>query len=157
MTCIAYRDGILAADSQITIDSEAGGSRKFKCDKIYRKTVRNEEEEYEVLIGTAGDAYTSMVFVDWYGTQQPVPETLVQGDVDRDFECLIVEDDGIYTVDMFCRPIKVKEKFYAVGSGAKAALGAMHMGANAITAVQIACKVCPYCAPPIISKSLDDE
>jgi len=100
------------------------------------------------------DAYSSMVFVDWYGTSQPTPEILIHGDVERDFECLIVEDDGIYTVDMLCRPVKVKEKFYAVGSGAKTALGAMHMGAGAVEAVKVACKVCPYCAPPVVKYTL---
>ena len=155
MTCVAYRDGVLACDSQVTVDSEAGGARKFKCDKIYRKTAHNEDgSEYEVLIGTAGDTYTSMLFVDWYGSGQPSPEELTKGDTERDFECLIVEADGIYTADMYCRPVKVKEKFYAVGSGAKAALGAMHMGADAVESVKVAIKVCPYCAGPVVSDEL---
>ena len=42
-------------------------------------------------------------------------------------------------------PTEITEPFWAVGSGADYALGAMAMGADAIKAVEIACKFDVYC------------
>lgn len=140
MTTIAVRNGIMAADSRVTHDSEAGGTRLFRTEKVFRKG--------KVLIGLAGESEPGLIFLDWYGTGKEPPSILIAGDAD--FTALVLTRRGLYEYGKYCRPEKVLEPFYAIGSGCKAALGAMHMGANAQTAVRIACKIDPYSAPPIV-------
>lgn len=154
MTIIAYRDGVIAADSRCTYEGEAAGTQVFKCEKLFRKTVPtlDRTDQEEVILATQGETFSGMVFVDWFGTGKDMPELLVHGEAD--FTVLILRKDGLYEVDRWCRPIKVLEEFYAVGSGSKAAMGAMHMGASAARAVEIACRIDPYCAPPIVKMRL---
>lgn len=148
MTTIAIRKGVMAADSQTTTATEEGGSRKFKCSKLYRKTVDGKD----VIIGTAGENAPGLVFVDWYGTGQPAPEILVHGEAD--FTCVVLTANGLYEFDKWCRGELILEDFYAIGSGAKAALGAMRMGASAVKAVEIACQIDTYSSPPVVSMKL---
>jgi ATP-dependent protease HslVU (ClpYQ) peptidase subunit len=140
MTTIAYRDGIIAADSQVTHeaagDKSGAGSHKHTCQKLYTKKAFG----YHAVIATAGESAPGMLFVDWYGKKGKPPEVLH----DTDFTCLVLDEDGLWEFNSFCRAEKIEEPFYAIGSGAKAALGAMHMGASAIEAVEIAKKIDPY-------------
>lgn len=150
MTTIVYRDGIMAADSRCTMNTEAGGSRVSKCEKLYRKTTVDKED---VIIGLAGDSGPGLVFLDWFGTgvKEP-PASLIEGD--GDFTALVLRRAGLFEYDKWCRGEQVRGRFYAVGSGAKAALGALYMGASAKRAVQIACKIDPYSAGPIVQMSI---
>jgi hypothetical protein len=149
VTTIAYREGILAADSQYTYESEAGGHRKHPCPKLYRKETKDGAP---VIIATQGDGSAGLVFVDWYGTGKKPPRILT--DNLPDFTCLVLKRDGLYEYDAYCRPYKIELEFYAIGSGAKAALGAMHMGASAERAVEVACEIDPYTMRPIVVMSL---
>lgn len=152
MTTIAYRDGILAADSQTTVNTEAGGSRKHRCEKLYRKTIKQGRKSFDVIIATAGESSPSLLFVEWYGSGDPMPKMLETHG--GDFTCLILAPHGLYEVDMMCCPERVLDRFYAIGSGSKAALGAMHMGASARQAVEIASKIDPYTGGPITTMTL---
>ena len=147
MTTIAYRNGVMAADSRVTMDSEAGGSPVFDCEKLYRKTIRDGRAKRQVIIGLAGESEPGLIFLDWYGSKTPAPQVLIDGQAD--FTALLLTSDGLFEVGMYCRPERVLNKFYAVGSGAKAAMGAMYAGCTAKRAVEIACLVDPYTAPPI--------
>lgn len=156
MTIIAYRDGVMAADSRVTVDSEAGGTRLFRCEKLFRKTIKiGRRKKVPVIIGTAGESAPGLIFVDWYGSDKPPPSQLIEGEAD--FTCLILRPDGLYEADKWCRPERIPHKFYAIGSGAKAALGAMYKGASAIEAVEITCKIDPLCSLPLVSMRLKDE
>lgn len=153
MTTIAYRNGVIAADSQTTVDTEAGGARYFKCIKLFRKIVKHAStHEEEVVLATAGESFSSLVFVDWYGSGKDAPEILVHGEAD--FTVLALTKDGLFEYDKWCRGEKIAEPFYAIGSGAKAALGAMHAGVSAKRAVEIACMVDPYTRAPVTVWSL---
>jgi ATP-dependent protease HslVU (ClpYQ) peptidase subunit len=146
MTVIAYCNGIMASDSRET----QGDDSVNQCEKLFRKKIGKHWH----VIGTAGGSYSGMVFVDWYGTDAQPPETLTQHlDLEEDFEVMVWngKEQALYTANHLCRLVKVVEPFYAVGSGRKAALAAMHMGANATRAVEIACKIDAYCAPPVQS------
>ena|SRR3974390_3360906 len=154
MTTIAYKNGILAADSRSTTDSEAGGSRVFLCEKIFRKSVPVDGKLTEVLLATAGESSAGMVFVDWFGSGKESPaELFLTGDAD--FTVLVLQPDGLYEYDAYCRGTKILDPFYAIGSGAKAAMGAMHAGASAKRAVEIACKIDPFSAAPIVTEKLN--
>lgn len=158
MTIIAYRDGIIAADSCVTWETEAGGSRNFGCDKLFRKTITEGTRQIPVIVGCTGESFASMVFMDWYGTNKDKPQELF--DLGADFCCLILRPDGLYEVDAYCRPVQVKlprsskRRFHAQGSGSSIALGAMCWGATAAQACRTACEYTPYCKPPIISMRL---
>jgi hypothetical protein len=153
MTTIAYRNGVLAADSRCTYEDPSAGTQVFKCEKLFRKSIPNAEGQMEeVILATQGETFSGMLFVDWYGSGKEPPELLIHGDAE--FTVLILKKDGLYEVDRWCRPIKVLEDFYAVGSGSKAAMGAMFMGADAAKAVDVACKIDPYSALPIVTMSL---
>jgi hypothetical protein len=154
MTVIAYRDGILAADSQTTTETEAGGIRKFGCEKLFhfKSTARHE---HECIIATAGENAPGLIFLDWYARAPPKrkpPSQLVDGDAD--FTCLVLTKAGLFEYDKYCRGEQIKEQFYAIGCGAKAALGAMHRGASAAEACEITCLIDPLCALPIVTMQL---
>lgn len=153
MTTIAVKAGVIAADSWATHWSEAGGSRRHTCTKLHRKRVSEGRKSYEVIIATAGESSPGMVFVDWYGSGHEIPRVLL--DRDPDFSCLILTPHGLYEVDEYCRPDLVLEPFYAIGSGAKAALAAMHCGKSAIESVRIAARIDPYTGGRIVSMSLE--
>lgn len=142
MTTIAYKDGIIAADSRATYTTEAGGSRKHICTKLYRKQITEGRKTFDVIIATAGESSPSLVFLDWYGTGTPIPDVLLHHG--GDFTCLILRPDGLFEVDVMCRPDPIMEPFYAIGSGAKEALAAMHCGKSAIEAVRVASVYDPY-------------
>jgi hypothetical protein len=153
MTTIAVRGGIIAADSWATHWSEEGGARRHVCAKLYRKRVTEGRKSFDVIIATAGESSPALVFVDWYGSGRVMPEVLLNKQAD--FLCLILTPSGLYEVDEFCRPDLVLEPFYAIGSGAKAALAAMHCGRSAVEAVRIASRIDPYTGGRIHFASLD--
>lgn len=153
MTTIAYRDGVIAADSRVTVHTEAGGTRKHLCTKLYRKKVTEGRKTFDVVIGTAGESFSALVFVDWYGTGKPMPDSLRE--LGGDFTCLILRPDGLYEADVYCRPEKIIEDFYAIGSGSKEAMTAMRCGKSAVEAVRLAAMSDPYTGGRIVSESLE--
>ncbi len=153
MTTIAYRNGTIAADSRTTLETEGGGARMFLCEKLFRKTVTLKDgKTQEVIIATAGESTPGMVFLDWFWSGQEPPERLIDGEAD--FTCLVLQEDGLFEYDAWCRGIQILDEFYAIGSGAKAALAAMYMGASAAKAVEIACRIDFYSGPPITTMRL---
>jgi len=144
MTTVAYRGGIMAADSRVTYDSEAAGSRFFRTEKLFRKG--------KDIIGLAGESEPGLIFLDWYGSNKAPPDALVDGGAD--FTALVLTRKGLFEYGKYCRGERVLEPFYAIGSGCKAALGAMHMGADAARAIRIACKVDTYSGTPIVVMKL---
>jgi ATP-dependent protease HslVU (ClpYQ) peptidase subunit len=126
MTTIAVRNGVMAADSQMTVAGTAN-----RCMKLFRR--------HGSVIGVAGDDAPALLFVDWYGSGKARPEVLLRGGAD--FYALVLDPQKrIWLFDKWCRGELIREKFFAVGTGADLAFGAMHAGANARKAVAIACK-----------------
>jgi ATP-dependent protease HslVU (ClpYQ) peptidase subunit len=152
MTTIAYRDGVLAADSRVTVDY-GSGARKHTCKKLFRKRVTEGKKSFDVIIATAGESSPGMVFVDWYGSGTSVPDIFLH--IDADFTCLVLTPDGLFEYDTFCRGEKIEEDFYAIGSGAMAALAAMHCGKSALDAVRIAARVDTYTGGRIVTETLE--
>jgi hypothetical protein len=108
-----------------------------------------------VIIATAGESSPALVFVDWYGTGQPIPEVLLHHG--GDFTCLILSPKGLFEADVMCRPDPIIEPFYAIGSGAKEALAAMHCGKSARDAVRVAASIDPYTGGRIVTMRLAQE
>jgi hypothetical protein len=153
MTTIAYRDGVIAADSWATYTSEAAGSRRHTCRKLFRKTLTQGRKSFDVVVATAGESSPGNVFVEWYGSGKPIPDVFLH--MGGDFTCLVLTPQGLFEYDVYCQPERIEEDFYAVGSGAKAALAAMHCGKSAVEAVRIACRIDPYSGGRIVSETLE--
>jgi ATP-dependent protease HslVU (ClpYQ) peptidase subunit len=116
--------------------TDHGNIRLLIDSKIVR--VRNE------LIGMTGLREGSILFVEWYkGDRKQRPEFKI------DFSVLILNEKGIFLYHEHFVCIKVKHVFYALGTGAEVALGAMHAGASPKEAVEIACKVNIKTGPPV--------
>jgi hypothetical protein len=153
MTIIVVRDGIMASDSRVTVESDAGGIRVFQCQKLYKIP------ELKCVIGVTGDGFAALRFVQWYRTlsakkkRKPM-DTLALAEAD--FTAVVMHADGrLEEYDRWCTPEEIelgegKNAFYAVGCGTKLALGALAMGASASQAVEIACKYDPFCALPVV-------
>lgn len=118
----------MASDSRIShLDSF------FKSPKIF-------ELAGGELIGIAGDITDGVKFAQWYSSgcdKEDEPEFGPEG-----FDALVLDKSGKLTIwarDLI--GLEVQEPFYSIGSGAKAALGALHMGATPAQAVLVAAKI----------------
>lgn len=148
MTTIAYRDGVIAADSRGTDDNYHPGI--YRCEKLFRAG--------DDIIATAGDDTTGMIFVDWYtartkGAKLKPPSRLIDGEAD--FCCLVLKKDGLYWCDKWCRLNKIFDEFYAIGSGAAYAMGAMAHGASAAEAVKTAMRWDPHTGGEVTQLTLE--
>ena len=141
MTVVCYRDGTMAADTRI-VHSDAGIAR---ATKLFRKRIGRREH----ILGFAGDVSYATLYIEWFGSGKPMPDQLRNIPEDNGFNVLILAGKKLYEADGVGRPIEVESKFYAIGSGAMAALGAMHHGATALQAAKIACKLDHNCGLPI--------
>lgn len=129
MTTIAYKDGIIAADSQLTIDDV----KVISSDKI---KILNKD----TIFAGAGDS--SMVILaerffaqsDWEEKLNARPEIPEKKSV----EGILISKGRVFIVDSDLIPDLLNHPFYAVGSGWKFALAAMHTGLSAVDAVAFA-------------------
>lgn len=133
MTTIAYRDGILAADTQLTISNI-----KVFCSKIF--VLRPG-----FILACAGSTdleWKAMHFFkepNW--RQLDFPSMIPEGEEPSDKEeakniQIIAIENGI---PFFCHenfiPIPIEHPFYAIGSGHELAMLGMHLGLTAPQAV----------------------
>ncbi|MGJ4953059.1 hypothetical protein [Bradyrhizobium sp. HKCCYLS20291] len=128
MTTIAYRNGMLAADT-----------RMIQGTAIIGNVVKIVRREDGLLAGGAGDCAWVQAFHRWFlGHEEGDPPEL-----DDNCKGIIVRPDK--TVEMFepMGTIEFKPPFVAMGSGKEFALGAMWMGATAEQAVRAAMELDP--------------
>jgi ATP-dependent protease HslVU (ClpYQ) peptidase subunit len=64
------------------------------------------------------------------------------------FQFLISVGGEIFDIDEDLSVMKNEDNIYAIGSGGQFALGALYAGASPLVAMEIACKVSAYSAPP---------
>lgn len=138
MTTIAYRDGVIAADSLVS----SGPNRAGHVVKIARGPDGT-------LAGAAGDMWACMTFLRAIETGSPLP-----AERGNDFDALVVDVRGkAHYVGDKGDPVPVDGDYFALGSGEAAALGAMEMGASAERAVAVAIKIDKGSGGPIRSLS----
>lgn len=134
MTTIAYRDGVLASDTLGT----ANNVRECEFRKIAKVN--------GWLVGIAGTLHVANSIMRWLKTNggklERPPESVVgEGDRGNVNAIFVNQKSGaVYLMDSCGEPYKVKVRFYALGSGAYHAVGAMEMGASATQAVRVASK-----------------
>jgi len=133
MTTIAYDGKIVAADSMCL------GECHYRVNKLTRT--------HGKIIGCSGGWSESNRFIRWMKDNCPAGS---RPEFSEEFNALVVHLDGSYRVfEKELEPMAFEDRFFAIGSGQAAAMGAMRAGANAKRAVEIACDVDPYSRGPV--------
>ncbi len=154
MTTIAYKDGILAAD---TLTSSHG--RPFGHAK---KVGRGPGGKY--LYASAGDTAIGQAFRAWCAEGMTGTPPSMRRD-DREAEGYVVFPDGTFSVYERDLPPTLLTMVrhhgwgyvWAAGSGSDIALGALHAGADARVAVEIAIQLDSHTGGGIDWVSFEDE
>ena len=133
MTIIAYRAGMLAADSLET----SGDVRTGYVPKIFRVNGG--------LIGFSGARPAIDAVLGWlHGGERP------EGLGPDDLAALLIQPDGsAWEMTSALVPFRVPGEFAAIGGAWRLAVGAMAFGANAVEAVKVAIDLNVNCGGPI--------
>ena len=141
MTTIAFRAGVLAADSQLTGRSDV----RLRVKKIKRLKDGS-------LFAGSGTASLVNKMERWQnGGQAPKIE---EGD---EAECIIIRPDGtVFLVDEELELEQLENEYTAIGNGAGYAIGAMAFGATAEEAIKIAAEHDSNTSLPVHSMRLKE-
>jgi 20S proteasome alpha/beta subunit len=99
------------------------------------------------LIGGAGVAAVSREFIDWFRSGR-VPSDYPAGMKDKDDSTTMLVITPCGVVNVYQRspmPMVHDNTWYAIGSGQEVAAAVMHVGYDAVKAVEVACAVCTGC------------
>ena len=149
MTILAYRDGALVADSQITLSGAGCGEYKLNGRKLFRIHSRVPGFSGEAIFGYAG-ACPVGAMLRRYAMTGVEPDFPAEGNADA----ILLLPCGLVWFDRALEVDELTDPYGAWGSGAKAALGAMFVGATARQAVQAAIACDPNCGGPIVEERL---
>ena len=121
MTTVAAR----ASTGEIAADSMVSGDDSFYLVEKLRKGKSS-------LYGACGDWDKILKF---YAVLES------GGDLDSDIDVTVLElrADGIWIYESTIIPARIKNDFWAIGTGANFAIAAMHLGLSPAEAVKIAC------------------
>lgn len=135
MTTIAYRDGIIVADTMVS----ESGRRCGRAIKIFRRG--------SVLAGVSGCLSSMIEFRDWFsGGMRGDPPSMVLK-TGEDSEAMVVANGLILSFGKDGWDY-MRAEYHAIGSGAPLALGAMAVGATAREAVEAAASHCVWTSAP---------
>lgn len=139
MTTVAYKAGVLAADSLVTSNGVRDGAA--------RKIAKHKG----MLLGGAGCWSTVTKFMDWVraGAQGECP--IETGGEANGF---VVMPDGRFIMWSGRGPTTTESPYFAFGSGREFALGAMAAGASAEEAVRVAIELDVYSGGPVTTLRL---
>ena len=121
MTTIAAK----ASTGEIAADSMVSGDDSFY---LVEKLRRGENSIY----GACGDWEKIVSFYQ-------ALESKSSPDSDTDVTVLELRSDGIWIYESTIIPAKIKNDFWAIGTGANFAIAAMHLGLTPAEAVKLAC------------------
>lgn len=147
MTTIASTSKALGADSMVFVE---GKGLWYPAKKILRVKAG--------IVGAAGDAGDCVRFMEWAKVEfneKKRPKFSAQPGAEDEAILLMLTKDGIHfmsTTDPY--PELVAKDFYAIGSGGKAAMGALYSGKSLEDALDIAHAVDPYTRPPFDIEAL---
>lgn len=148
MTTVAYRDGILAADTRCVRQGIIEAAHKlFRLDD-------------GSIAGFAGSLCDIHHFVRWYNAGADVddpPKWIMFGDNDEPVvDCILVSEDGVSRWTAHIQPSPIIGPYFAIGSGQQFATAAMFMGATAEQAVRVAMGLDPNTGGEVQTMSLSD-
>lgn len=140
MTTIAANRKMMAADRKVT-------------DENGLRTARKIVRVGDAIVGCAGTCSLTIAFLAYLEVMATCDhdEVAEKPRVGKDdsLSALILTPLGLFVCDESFEIEEILDDFYAVGTGAKAALAAMHLGCSPIEAVEIACRVDPDTGGPI--------
>jgi len=125
MTTIAYKDSILAADSQLTV------AKNIKLDSDPKIMILPNG----VVFAPAGSSHKIMVAAKFFSKPDWKESLDESPSFKSGFEAILVSEGGIYYCYNNCIPVPMCHRFYAIGSGWQIANAAMHSGMSAEEAV----------------------
>lgn len=132
MTTIAAKAGQMAADTQLT----SGANVRVQ------KIVRLKDGG---IAGGAGHWSRAWAGLQWLADGEEGPPPKIKG-----AELLILRPDGtLWIAEGEFPAYPLLDKAAAIGAGAQAAMAAMDGGADAVKAVQVACKLDAYTSAPV--------
>ena len=125
---------VMVADSRIS-----GGGGHFRTQKIHQIDGK--------LVGCCGTSTHARKFIEWmtHGTAF----NLAYDKEEHTFEALVMDGGFLFYFDNELVPLTVDEPYYAIGSGAAYAIGAMDAGASPQRAVELALARDECSGPPI--------
>lgn len=126
MTTIVATVEIMASDRRVT------GGPMFKTTKIQR--IKGS------IYGGAGNLEQILKMFEWFKNPDMKPDWKFQ----PDFEILELSPDGLFVWGSEMIAVPVGMPYYAIGSGAHYALGALECGAPPEEAIRVAHKFDPY-------------
>ena len=141
MTTIAYRNGVLAADTGV-------GLGDMMLPERFQKIHRLRDGRLFAWTGVAGDG--ARVLAHFNNPKKPMPEK-------PDGVALIIDRRGIaWTLEEGAMLRVIGASYVARGSGKDFAYGAMAMGASAREAVKVAARFDLRSRPPVEALRLRD-
>jgi hypothetical protein len=141
MTTVAYKNGILAADTMLC-DGELSG----RYDNKITEDVKISDyfcERYKLKPGLvcsvafAGSVAIGQAMIRYLTGEENFSEVRATGEDYTDG--IVAHSDGVFLFDSSGAFIPQNSPFYAIGSGRMVAMGAMHCGKSALESVKIAC------------------
>lgn len=130
MTTIAYKNGIIAADTLVTAND---------CAVDYETKIHKVGKQF--VIACAGNMFAGYKIRDAIASGQDFKNLDIPTLKRENFSCFISDYKNLYYLDNEFYPQKLnKKKAHALGSGVEYALGAMEAGCSAVEAVKIGCK-----------------
>lgn len=152
MTVIAWDGKTLAADRQATANGVLHQITKI------RKITKGRKKGW--LIANAGSAATGGLLMDWFESGAEPKHFPYEYQTKDGYAATLIaiSPDGlIHKYEHLPLPIIFEDEFYADGSGKEMALGAMAMGADAVTAIQVVCSMETECGVGIDSFDLKEK
>ena len=155
MTVVACRDGVMACDSLVTcVAGEQVSSRYSNTKKLYRMP-------NGAILGGAGNPslFNTLAVVVKKLILKRKPINAVNLKLFDSVDCLYLDINGVcwsFIGGANGGIMQLEGEFFAEGSGCVAALAAMHGGASAVRAVEIAILLNTECGPPVQSMRLDE-
>lgn len=140
MTTLAYKDGILATDTQIVFS-----------DVLKATTTKIWEPQKGIVLSCAGDHYCEWRAIQFFSD----PNWLGREPIDfrdGDFAGFLFVEGTPYILTGCTAPIPLLDPYFAIGSGAYFAHAAMGMGATAEESVREAMKYDIHTGGNIVTK-----
>jgi 20S proteasome alpha/beta subunit len=151
MTTIAFKDGVMAADSRAVAD----GMGITSSQKLFKIKVKRTEH----LIGGCGWHPSLLMFNEWYKTRDKELASRIHTQCvgDKSFEALIWTGKKLYSCDESLMIGEEFEQACSIGSGAAHAITAMDCGKSAVEAVRLAAKRDMNTGGRIVSARLNND
>lgn len=129
MTTIAYRDGVLAADTMMSYDSTPITLLDLKLFVAG-----------DYAVGICGDCRFIPTLKRWFIAGCPIDDSDFEKLWDDNYDLIAMDTDGCVFMLLADTLFPLSSSFHSIGSGRLSALGAMAQGATAREAINVAAR-----------------